>query len=56
MEILIIIWLVGLSLFISVYLLDPWISKKFSDENPIKKFWKKHIIDVDPNDKQQLND
>lgn len=48
METLIYIWGGATILLISVILMDGWVNRTFSDDSKIKKFWKRHLIDEDP--------
>jgi hypothetical protein len=56
MEILAYIWFGGLVLFILVVSMDGYVQKNFSETHPFKKFWKNHIIDMDPEEKKYKND
>jgi len=42
------VYLFFLGLFAVIFALTPIIEKNLDNCNPIKKWWRKHIIDYDP--------
>ena len=50
MEILINIWTIGFLLFVLVIVMDTYVISKLSEDNKLKKWWKRHIIDDAPQD------
>jgi len=50
MKILAYIYLSSLITFALIFILTPLIEKNLENCNPLKKWWRKHIIDYDPSE------
>lgn len=49
--------ILALTLFVhSLLPFDEYIRTKVNDNNKFKIWWKKHVIDVDPNEKNERGD
>ena len=48
-----IIWFVITSIGLLIFPIDNWIEKR-NDDSRLKKWWKKHVISVDPNEKDSI--
>lgn len=44
-------WIVCLIIFAVGVILGVWIENYLKDSNPIKKWWRRNIVDYDPEDK-----
>ena len=50
MIILAYLWVIFLSLTVLFIIAAGVIEKNFSEEHPVKKWWRKHVIGIAPND------
>ena len=50
MKVIILFYIISLVGFALIFSLTPLIEKKLDNCNPIKKWWRRHIIDYDPSE------
>ena len=55
LEIMGLIWLILMSISVFLLIVGLLIEKNLTDNNPIKKWWRRNIIDIDPYDDDWKN-
>lgn len=45
------VWILMLVISVIGFLFGIYVENYVSDDNPVKKWWRKNIVDVDPDDK-----
>lgn len=56
MNIIFLVYLGGFILMVLLFTLGVIIERKFNESHPVKKWWRKHIIGLDPNQRSSKDD